>query len=214
MNIKKQIQGITLTEYNKIYGADPTASMYIMNRTGVNGDSDSPRGRVCFSIMGDLGQPATVIVPSTFIPVDLTTQATRDSLLKSSQFRSLLTTGQLVILDNRVAEELLTEDSRARAEHKRLFNSDFVATLDFDLDDNKPSQAPAPDMQDSVKDYSTNMFVNSIIQRCNSGEEDSDAIINAILNQADSLTDADLICISSNVTDSNVQDFCLENSKD
>ena len=203
MKAKDTLQGITLTQYNKDFGSDPTASLYVMNRT-------VPRGRCCFSVMGDLGQPATVIVPSTFIPVDLTTQATRDSLMKSSQFRSLLSNNELVIVNNRVAEELLTNNPRAHTEHKRLFNADFVPTMEFEMGDNQPLQQAVPEANDTGEDFSDNVIVNSIILRCNSGEESSDAIINAILNQSDSLTSEDLVTIANNVTDSEVKDFCLD----
>ena len=203
MKVTEPLKGITLTQYNKDFGSDPTASLYVMNRT-------VPRGRSCFSVMGDLGQPATVIVPSTFIPVDLTTQATRDSLMKSSQFRSLLSNNDLVIVSNLVAEELLTNNPRARTEHKRLFNADFVPTMEFEMGDNAPLQQAAPEANDTGEDFSDNVIVNSIILRCNSGEESADAIINAILNQSDSLTSEDLVCIANNVTDSEVKDFCLD----
>jgi hypothetical protein len=91
-----------------------------------------------------------------------------------------------------------------------LFNADFVPTLDFEMDDNQPLQQAAPEANDTGEDFSDSVIVNSIILRCNSGEESADAIINAILNQSDSLTSEDLVTIANNVTDSEVKDFCLD----
>ena len=84
-----KLQGITLTEFNnrRRGTASPSDSLFVLNM------SKPGRGRVAFSVMGDMNNPTTVIVPRTFIPVDLTLQATLDALLQSPQFRQHLSRG-------------------------------------------------------------------------------------------------------------------------
>ena len=59
------------------------SSVYVLNNS-------VPRGIINFSINDGLGNAVTIKVPITWMPIDLTTQATKASVLSSPQFRRLL----------------------------------------------------------------------------------------------------------------------------
>ncbi len=172
-----KVQPITLATYNDKYGSDSVASLFVLNRT-------EPRGNVMFSAQNDMGQPATVVVPATFIPIDLTTQATKESLLKSTYFRRCLTMQQLVIIDNESAERYLSTNKLAQSEMRKLNKMDDSIAADLksierieDLGEidlgggRKKQQQPHFEGADQL---SSNQFVNAFIVRAaeDSGETD------------------------------------------
>ncbi|UAW53336.1 hypothetical protein pEaSNUABM30_00218 [Erwinia phage pEa_SNUABM_30] len=171
---KTTVQPITLATYNERYGKDTVAPMYVANRT-------EPRGNVMFSAKDDLGQPVPVLVPATFIPIDLTQQATKDSLLQSTHLRRALTMGQLVIIDTKSAEEYLRNSKIAQTEMRNL--NKMNASIAADLGE-ETGELAAIDLGGGSKkkeilfedgdQYSSNQFVNAFIMRAqeDSGESD------------------------------------------
>ncbi|QZE60139.1 hypothetical protein pEaSNUABM35_00222 [Erwinia phage pEa_SNUABM_35] len=168
-----KVQPITLTAYNEKYGNDVTAPMYVANRT-------EPRGNVMFSAQDDMGQPVPVLVPATFIPVDLTQQATKESLLKSTHLRRALNRNQLVIIDTESAEHYLRTSAMAKSEMKNLnrMGSAIAAELgeeggdlaQIDLGGNNRRHVQF----EGGTQYSENQFVNAFIVRAAEDSEESD----------------------------------------
>ncbi|AWY08494.1 hypothetical protein HOT49_gp229 [Erwinia phage vB_EamM_Alexandra] len=168
-----KVQPITLTAYNEKYGNDVTAPMYVANRT-------EPRGNVMFSAQDDMGQPVPVLVPATFIPIDLTQQATKESLLKSTHLRRALNRNQLVIIDTESAEHYLRTSAMAKSEMKNLnrMGSAIAADLEehtgnlaqIDLGGNSRRHVQF----EGGTQYSENQFVNAFIVRAAEDSEESD----------------------------------------
>ena len=94
-----------------------SGGVYILNNT-----AGHERGKVVFTVPHANGQGHdTVIVPATFIPVDLLEQVSRRQLMESSEFRRCISTRRLKIITQKYAEELL-EDEDAQEEKERLYN--------------------------------------------------------------------------------------------
>ncbi|UAW96716.1 hypothetical protein pEaSNUABM22_00229 [Erwinia phage pEa_SNUABM_22] len=168
-----KVQPITLTTYNERYGQNPVAPMYVANRT-------DPRGNVMFSAQDDMGQPVPVLVPATFIPIDLTQQATKESLLKSTHLRRALQRNQLVIIDTESAENYLRTSSLAKAEMRNL--NKMGSAIAADLGE-EGGELAAIDLGGAAKrnvqfeggtQYSENQFVNAFIVRAAEDSEESD----------------------------------------
>lgn len=195
--------GITLAEYNKRY-RDPTDPLYVINNV-------TNRGRIAFSVMGDMNTPVTVVVPNTFIPIDLTVYATRSSLMVSSQLRQLLSANNLVIIDNQDALEMM-ESSRYQAEYKRVFDAEYSAG-EVSINLNETNTGPKHSIDDEIKTETTpslRPLVSDIIERSNEQDADSVAITNSLLVNWDSLTEDEVQAIIGATTNSEVKDFCLE----
>jgi hypothetical protein len=212
--VKKEakLQGITLTEFNKRRqgNASPSDSLFVLNM------SKPVRGRVAFSVMGDMNNPTTVVVPRTFIPVDLTLQATLDALLSSPQFRRHLSVGFLVIVDEKDARAYMATSDRARAEYRTQFNADYADSDQFvvDHDEDADTRAILPDATNvGSEETGVSPLVASLIARSNAQEVDSTEVINSILNNLDSLSTEDLTAIANGTTNSDVKDFCIEHAE-
>lgn len=205
-----KLQGITLTEFNnrRRGTASPSDSLFVLNM------SKPVRGRVAFSVMGDMNNPTTVIVPRTFIPVDLTLQATLDALLQSPQFRQHLSRGFLVIVDEAEARKYMVNSERARAEYRTQFNAEYSDSGEFlvDHDEDADSARIIPDSTNvGSEDLGYSALVTSLIARSNEADADPMDIINSIMNSLDRLSTEDLTTIANGTTNSAVKDFCIEN---
>lgn len=168
------VKPITLNTYNDRYGDNSVAPMYVVNRT-------EPRGNVAFTAQNDMGQPVAVVVPATFIPIDLTTQATKESLLKSTHFRRALNMGQLVIIETDSAESYLQNNKLAQSELRKL--NKMGHQLDVDLSRGDNEELADIDLGAGSKkraivfegdNVSSNNFVNAFIQRAAENSEESD----------------------------------------
>lgn len=195
-----RVQPITLNAYNDKYGDDSVASLYVVNRT-------EPRGNVMFSAQNDMGQPVSVVIPATFIPVDLTTQATKDSLMKSTYFRRALNLRQLVIIDNESAEDYLRNNKLAQAEMKKLNKMNQLIEQDLgeqegeleEIDLGGGSKARKPIFEG--ENLSENHFVNAFIQRAAEDSDESDENLEReFLNKGLGLPRNELELLRANIT--------------
>ena len=97
----------------------PLGSVWVRN-TGaeslleINGD-------ILLSIPGNVGQQGQALkVPSTWLPIDLTTNFPKHRILESTDFRAAVRNGLLTIIDEPTAQKILREDG-AKEERQRLF---------------------------------------------------------------------------------------------
>lgn len=95
-------------------------SLYVFNTV-------KPGGNINLTVKGDDGVMQTVVVPKTFIPVDMTLFIGRENLLNNQIFRRLVLRGDLVIVETKEAEKAIAKHPRAVAEQSRILasNTDY-----------------------------------------------------------------------------------------
>ncbi|QZE57436.1 hypothetical protein MPK71_gp227 [Erwinia phage pEa_SNUABM_1] len=215
MSVKKSnttVKPITLATYNERYGDDIVAPMYVANRT-------EPRGNVAFSAKDDLGQPVAVVVPATFIPVDLTQQATKASLLQSTHLRRALRMNQLVIIDTKSAEEYLRTSALAQAEMRNL--NKMNASISADLNEYEDGELAEIDLGggtrkkeihfEGAEQLSENQFVNAFILRAASDSEESDDnLVREFLSRGLSLPVSELKILREHITRPAIVDLIVQ----
>ncbi|QZE56424.1 hypothetical protein pEaSNUABM40_00230 [Erwinia phage pEa_SNUABM_40] len=206
-----QVQPITLTKYNELYGDNPVAPMYVANRT-------EPRGNVMFSAKDDLGQPVAVLVPATFIPIDLTQQATKTSLMQSTHLRRALRIGQLVILETETAEEYLRTSAMAKTEMRHLnkMNASIAAELEEVDGQLAPINLAGGNTKKQIQfedgdQLSSNQFVNAFIARAaeDSGESD-DNLEREFLSRGLGLPVSELEILRANISRPAIVDLIVQ----
>ncbi len=91
--------------------------IYVLNNT-----RQPEQGEVSFTVP-KLGQSGVdnVVIPSTFIPIDLMEQVSRKQLMESSEFKRSIRGKVLVLITKEYAHELL-QDPEAEYEAERIFN--------------------------------------------------------------------------------------------
>lgn len=95
--------------------------IYVLNKT-----RDIERGRVVFQVpkANGVGSDA-VIIPPTFIPLDLTEQVSRKQLLESSEFRKAVNSRRVELISESEYESLM-KDPMAGPERDRLYNQSQI----------------------------------------------------------------------------------------
>lgn len=91
--------------------------IYVLNST-----KQPEQGEVSFTVPKLSGSGVdNVIVPSTFIPIDLMEQVSRKQLMESSEFKRAVRGKVLTLISKEYADDLLSEDE-AVYEQDRIFN--------------------------------------------------------------------------------------------
>lgn len=98
------------------------SSVFVLNMT-------KPKGNVNFTVSDGTSKRIAVKVVCTFIPIDLTTQATKTSLMQSPEFRSLVTRGYLRLVDPEESRQFIESSPEAKEEHQRIFKQVDVAEI-------------------------------------------------------------------------------------
>lgn len=216
-----KLQSIDLGTFTKNFGDDPSASLWVVNRSGDRAANNAGRpnaeqgtmlgglGNIMFSVTGDDARPTSLVVPVTFIPIDLSVQAPVDNLIRSTHFRAAISQGRLAIINPSCLNEFFQHPVAAN-EYRRINDGDWTPIGGDGLSLDQAGEADRiSDMQlqgtegDTVKPE-----VRAIIDSSLAGDA-SDQVQAAILNQADTLTAEDLQFIADSVTDTNVKELCI-----
>lgn len=154
-------------------------SLFVLNNT-------EPRGEIVFNVTVGRGRDYIVVVPDTWVPFDLTTQAKKAEILDSPDFRRAVTQKYLIVVSTKSADEFLRDNEHATAELNRVYNkaggqniiaanSERPAQIrnESKLDQIRQSTAGIPAEQ--AVDESISGAVMQIVARSNSeGEEKMD----------------------------------------
>ena len=105
---------LTIAQAEKI----ESSALWILNNRGSIGEQF---GVVNITIPEGNGQVHTIRVPDTNIPIDITTQATKNAVLSNPQFRRLVHGRMLTIVTEDEANQMLSTPE-AQEEQRRLFS--------------------------------------------------------------------------------------------
>ena len=94
--------------------ADKSPSVYVLNTSDqYNMVDDKPiRGDIYIPIKTQTGESVLLVVPATWIPIDLSTFADKEDILRSTRFRHMHRTHQIELISPEEAEKaLMTKDA-------------------------------------------------------------------------------------------------------
>lgn len=154
-----------------------------------SGGAGRQKGVINITIPEGSGQVHTLRIPVTFIPIDVTTQATKNAVLSNPQFRRLVQGGMVQIASENHAADLLQAPA-AQEEQRRLFSLGY-----------EEAEAIQPDAPEAVKDlinesagnvggYAMNLAHN------NDGNEDE--LVSSLRSNAGGLSTDELKYIVNN----------------
>lgn len=202
-----KIKPISLTQFNKDYGNDSVASLYVLNRS-------NPNGNIAFNCINELNVTIPVLIPATFIPVDLTTMAPLENLLKSSVLRQIFSKGQLVIIRKEEAEEYL-KSPRAKAEYQKLNKLTGGLISGQGAEDNFGEiELETGGASSKSKNSRNEDFLTAIIDRANDEDSDDESIQREFLSKQHVLTRNDLNRLRNEVKRASLIDLVLEALQD
>lgn len=202
------VRKITLNRYNELTKDNPVAPLYVVN-------VGKPRGMVAFNLTDDVGSPVAVVVPATFIPIDLTEQVTRESLLRSTQFRRLLSRDFLAIVREDSAEEYL-QSSLAKTEIKRLRKLNIASIGESSADEQEEEEIELDGRQSAKQIFESDAnskedaFVIMFLADCDNPEVSDEDLESQFLSTGLDLPQEHLQRLAESVTRSNVRDLILQ----
>lgn len=172
--------------------ASKSSSIWVLNKS-------NPKGNVTISVPNGMGNIETVIMPATWIPMDLTTQSTKQSLTASPVFRRMLTLGMLQVITEEEAQTLLSP-AEAQEEMQRIYAMPTEMSVD-------PSSVPKP--VTSLKSEAAGEVSGFALNISHGDTLDEGQVMNA-LRSNDQLSKTDMEYIVANSKHSRVKAYLAE----
>ena len=117
-----QIQITPVTNWAEIEKMAASGSLHVINNTDQS--NTRARGIIAMDVTGEDNQPFAIIIPDTWIPVDLAGYCAPVLFLKSNVFRRFITQKNLLVVNASTAKEMLNAPSY-KEEQKRV--NEFIA---------------------------------------------------------------------------------------
>ena len=196
---------LTLTAWNKIYGNDISASLYVVN-------TNARHGTIMFSVSGNNGITSHLCVPPTFVPIDLTTFAPLSALIVSEDFRRLVTQGHLTIVDNKEVESPEVQNNpKIRREMERVLgiarevdHTDSESKLTLTIGDISPTSAS------EIENEQASIESNELVQQIISLTDNEELLENLLDSRGDELTPVQLDYLRQNSKSTLLSNYCVE----
>ena len=173
--------------------ATKSSSIWVLN-------SSNPKGNITITVPNGMGNQVTVIVPVTWIPVDMTTQATKQSLLASPVFRRMLALGMIAVISEDDAQKLLQDDA-AQTEMQRIYAM-------------PREMSGAPDMQPAavatLKSEESGDVSGFALNICHTDSLDEAQAMNAVKGNEGTLSETDMKYIVANSKFGKVKTYLAE----
>jgi hypothetical protein len=183
---KRNIKTTSISDIEK----SEDLSIWVLNNS-------TPPGSVNLSVNDGAGETVTVTVPVTWIPVDVTTQATKRAIISSPQFRRLVTSRMLAIVDPSELESI-QQDPDFKKESAKLYSMDNVEVI------NIPQEVKN---QVAASEAKVSGFILNLVMR---DDVDEDSCLSALRGQVHSLTEADLAHLVDNSRYPSVKSWASE----
>lgn len=166
-----QSQFLTLQEVIK---DKENPSLHVVN-------SSSPKGNITFEVADGMGGKTSILLPATWVDVDLTTQSPKDSILSNPQFRKFVAAGFIKVCSPSYIKSLSMKEGYSK-EQAKVYNAAVSAGEGFKGDTNKGAET-------AIKGENVSGFVLNLVNSDN--VEESEAV-NSVRMQEDTLTKEDL----------------------
>lgn len=185
--------------------ADKSPHLFVMNRV-------KPEGNINMNALGDDGVMTAIVIPTTFIPLDMTLFISRENLLKNMVFRRLEASGKIAIINPEDAIAAIEGEPRAKKELDRILNvnNEHGGRLSSEREELIEMRATSQGSGDTnlAPLQNINPFAIGIVQRATS--EDVADLIADIESRAHTLEVSDLEYIAQNVEDKTLKQFVVD----
>lgn len=188
--IQKPFNFLTVSEAEK---QKESSSLWVLNNSGAQGRQ---KGKINITIPEGNGQVHTIIIPVTFIPVDITTQATKNAVLQNPQFRRLVQGKMLNVLSDEHAASLL-QSPDAQKEQQRLFSLGYDELSDL--------QDTAPTEVKDLINVSEGNISGYALNLANNTDGNEDELVASLKSNADTLSTEELQYIVNTSTHAKVK---------
>ena len=158
-------------------------------------NNTKPKGEIALGVKSPAdGSVTLVIIPATWIPVCLTEQVPKQMLLNSPDFRKLVSSGGITVVESKGVLELLNDEDIRREAHA-ILNRNKSDAIDA------PTELPKENHS---------MLVLDIVAREINNEITEQGSLDILYTQEDSLTNDDLEYLVKNSSFQKVKTWAAE----
>lgn len=149
-----------------------TGSIYVINNSDLY--RTQAKGIIIFSVTEKDGSNVTINIPKTFIPLDITRWASVEAIKTSTDFRTLVRKGAIVVVDASEAKMFLKRPE-ALAEMQRLEEAKVLITektagkFKISVSDAPTTAAQPVDATEAA----VNAELRTLVARFNKGDDDA-----------------------------------------
>lgn len=171
--------------------ASKSSSVWVKNNS-------NPKGNINMTMSDGMGNNIVVTVPVTWIPLDLTTQASKTGIVSSPTFRRMLSMGLLTLVSEAEALAIMS-DAKAQKEAQRVYSHAKEVGLDY-----APVEAKiaASESDGSVSGFAMQLSIATDL--------DEDQVMTMLRGNESTLTKADFKYIAETSTFGRVKLYCAE----
>ena len=167
---------------------EETSSLWVLNNSGSSGNQV---GVVNITIPEGNGQVNTIRIPNTFVPIDITTQATKQAVISNPQFRRMIMGNMLKIVSSESAEAFMQLPEN-KAEQQRLFS--------LGRDELPTMQETAPASVKDMLNENEGQIGGFAMNLAHTSEGDEDSLVANLKSNASTLSVAEMKYIVNNST--------------
>jgi hypothetical protein len=144
-------------------------------------NSSNPKGNITFEVADGMGGKTSILLPATWVDVDLTTQSPKESILTNPQFRKFVAAGFIKLCSSSYVKSLSAKEGYAK-EQTKVYNAAAAAEEGFKGEVNKGADT-------AIKGEKVSGFVLNLV---NSESVEESEAVNSVRMQEDTLTKEDL----------------------
>lgn len=159
-----------------------SSSVWVVNKT-------NPKGNINITVNDGMGNKINVHIPVVSIPVDLSMQATKQSLLSSPQLRQIVAKGMIALKDPNAVIEFFKREPAAREEHNRFNSIGDIAEVG-DMEENTQLTTTMAVENGEINPFAMAMAVNT--------DMSEDEVLRDLRNREDEFEKADFQYIAEN----------------
>jgi len=161
------------------------SSIWVLNTSS---DKGTGKGIINLTIVEANGRATVVRIPVTFVPIDLTSQATKSAITMSPDFRRLVAARLITIISEEDAAVMLNTD-KAKAEQQRLLSVDSMIEIS--------EFQQAPEVKSLIAEANGNIG-GLALNIAHTADGDEEAVAANLRNNADTMSQEELKYIVDN----------------
>jgi len=192
MSSKKEALKLKRLTIHELEAAN-SSFVWVLNNT-------NPKGNINLTVADGRGRPVNVRVPISWIPIDLTTQSTKNALLEDPNFRTLVAKRLILLIDSAEAIEFLKHGDAAE-EHARIYQVGDIAPVGA-ADENQELEAVKAEAAGDINPFVLNLMVEKTLPEEN--------VLRELRNREDEFTKADYQYIAQNSLHDKVKAWAAE----
>ena len=178
--------------------------LFVLNRT-------NPVANINMNITTETGERTVITIPISPCPVDMSIFCEKGSILRSPVFRRLVAGAHIALINTEQAADFVTNDPRGIRETAKIFKANHEG-LEFLGEEVETTfvQDTGATPAEKVGAGSSNMFIENIVLRSKSGQEDAQDLISELEARIDSLTLADMEYLSNYAASQDIKTWAAE----